>query len=147
VARNACLDAATAPLVAFIDDDQVASPEWLVALVGTLESSNADVVLGPVQAVYGPDRAAGHGIPRYMKNQTRPFPAGFDRLRTDCSDQLRRYFSHEPPFSISVHAVSKSVTRITATALPLFVAPSIVLVLQVQTKFFLASNFLPSCVT
>jgi succinoglycan biosynthesis protein ExoM len=53
VARNACLDAATAPLVAFIDDDEVASPEWLVALVGTWESSNADVVLGPVQALYG----------------------------------------------------------------------------------------------
>lgn len=55
VARNACLDAATAPLVAFIDDDEVASPEWLGALVRTLKTSNADVVLGPVQAVYRPD--------------------------------------------------------------------------------------------
>ena len=55
VARNACLDAATAPLVAFIDDDEVASAEWLAGLVGTLEASNADVVLGPAQAVYGPD--------------------------------------------------------------------------------------------
>ncbi|MGA8612959.1 MAG: glycosyltransferase family 2 protein [Xanthobacteraceae bacterium] len=54
-ARNACLDAATAPLVAFIDDDEVASAEWLAALVGTLEISNADVVLGPVQAVYRAD--------------------------------------------------------------------------------------------
>jgi succinoglycan biosynthesis protein ExoM len=52
-ARNACLDAATAPLVAFIDDDELASPDWLTALVASLESSNADVVLGPVQAVYG----------------------------------------------------------------------------------------------
>ena len=55
VARNACLDAATAPLVAFIDDDEVASPEWLAALVGTLNAGNADVVLGPVQAGYRSD--------------------------------------------------------------------------------------------
>lgn len=55
VARNACLDAATAPLVAFIDDDELACPDWLTALVATLESGNADVVLGPVQAVYGSD--------------------------------------------------------------------------------------------
>lgn len=57
VARNACLDAASAPLVAFIDDDEVARPEWLTALVATLESSNADVVLGPVRAVYPADCA------------------------------------------------------------------------------------------
>ena len=31
------------------------SPEWLGALVRTLKTSNADVVLGPVQAVYRPD--------------------------------------------------------------------------------------------
>jgi succinoglycan biosynthesis protein ExoM len=55
VARNACLDAASAPLVAFIDDDEVASPEWLTALVTTLESGDADVVLGPVRAVYRAD--------------------------------------------------------------------------------------------
>jgi succinoglycan biosynthesis protein ExoM len=61
IARNACLDAATAPLVAFIDDDEVADPDWLAALVTTLENSHADVVLGPVQAVY---RA---GCPDWMR--------------------------------------------------------------------------------
>src|SRR6516165_9715105 len=55
VARNACLDAATAPLVAFIDDDELADAQWLAALLTTLDSSKADVVLGPVQAVYGRD--------------------------------------------------------------------------------------------
>ena len=55
VARNACLDAATAPLVAFIDDDELAGPGWLAALLATLESTKAAVVLGPVQAVYGPE--------------------------------------------------------------------------------------------
>ncbi|MGE3622687.1 MAG: glycosyltransferase family 2 protein [Bdellovibrionales bacterium] len=52
VARNACLDAATAPLIAFIDDDETASPDWLTALVEALETNQADAVLGPVNAVY-----------------------------------------------------------------------------------------------
>ncbi len=52
VARNACLALATAPLIAFIDDDEVASPQWLAALTDTLEKTGADVVLGPVRAVY-----------------------------------------------------------------------------------------------
>lgn len=52
VARNACLDAATAPLLAFIDDDETPIPEWLEALITALRSSKADIVLGPVQAVY-----------------------------------------------------------------------------------------------
>ncbi len=50
VARNACLDAATGPLVAFIDDDEIASPGWLKAMIGGL--GELDVVFGPVQARY-----------------------------------------------------------------------------------------------
>jgi succinoglycan biosynthesis protein ExoM len=55
VARNACLDAATAELVAFIDDDEIATPDWSAAPVAAMERGNADVVLGPVQAVYRPE--------------------------------------------------------------------------------------------
>ncbi len=53
IARNACLDAAAAPLLAFIDDDELANPMWLEALVSEIEHARADAVLGPVQAVYG----------------------------------------------------------------------------------------------
>jgi succinoglycan biosynthesis protein ExoM len=53
IARNACLDAATAPLVAFIDDDEVADPRWLQALLDAQAQSGADVVFGLVRAVYG----------------------------------------------------------------------------------------------
>jgi len=55
VARNACLDAATAPLLAFIDDDEIADPAWLKALAAALDIEQADAVLGPVRAIYGPD--------------------------------------------------------------------------------------------
>lgn len=58
VARNACLEASTADLVAFIDDDEAAPPQWLARLVDHQRQSNADVVFGPVKAVYDPDAPA-----------------------------------------------------------------------------------------
>ena len=51
VARNACLSAATAPLFAFLDDDELATPGWLAGLLSALQP-DMDVVLGPVQALY-----------------------------------------------------------------------------------------------
>lgn len=55
IARNACLDAATAGLVAFIDDDEVADPTWLAELVLALDDPACAAVFGPVAAVYSPD--------------------------------------------------------------------------------------------
>jgi succinoglycan biosynthesis protein ExoM len=55
IARNACLDNATAPFVAFIDDDEIASPLWLESLMVLLEQSGADVILGPAIAQYAVD--------------------------------------------------------------------------------------------
>jgi succinoglycan biosynthesis protein ExoM len=52
IARNAGLNAATAPFIAFIDDDEIASPGWLEALFDRIETDKADAVLGPVAAVY-----------------------------------------------------------------------------------------------
>ncbi len=55
IARNGCLDAAAADLVAFVDDDETAARDWLSQLVRRLETSGADVALGPVKARYLPD--------------------------------------------------------------------------------------------
>lgn len=55
IARNACLDHATAPLIAFIDDDEIATPHWLSALVEK-QREGWDAVLGPVKAIYAPDQ-------------------------------------------------------------------------------------------
>ncbi len=52
VARNACLAAATADWIAFIDDDETAEPAWLAALVAEAQRGGWDAVLGPVRAVY-----------------------------------------------------------------------------------------------
>ena len=51
IARNACLEAASAPLVAFIDDDEIARPGWLAGLVADMDAPNADVVFGKVAAL------------------------------------------------------------------------------------------------
>jgi succinoglycan biosynthesis protein ExoM len=55
LARNACLDASTGDYVAFIDDDETASEEWLAQLLTKARDANADAVLGPVQAIYASD--------------------------------------------------------------------------------------------
>jgi len=52
IARNACLDAASAEYLAFIDDDETVSPQWLGQLLNRAETTGADAVLGPVRAVY-----------------------------------------------------------------------------------------------
>jgi succinoglycan biosynthesis protein ExoM len=54
VARNACLDAARGDLLAFIDDDEWADPEWLQRLLAAMDEFSADCVFGPVHPVYPP---------------------------------------------------------------------------------------------
>ena len=55
IARNACLDASVSDFVVFIDDDETASPGWLVELVATALTTGATAVLGPVRASYRSD--------------------------------------------------------------------------------------------
>lgn len=52
IARNACLDASDADFIAFIDDDEKATNQWLPRLTEMAAMSGADVVLGPVRARY-----------------------------------------------------------------------------------------------
>lgn len=59
IARNACLSESRADYLAFIDDDETAPPHWLAALMEKAGETGADVVLGPVTAVYMRMRRAG----------------------------------------------------------------------------------------
>ena len=47
-ARNAGLASTDAPLIAFLDDDEAASPGWLAALLSAQTATGADVVFGPI---------------------------------------------------------------------------------------------------
>ncbi|MDX3975168.1 glycosyltransferase family 2 protein [Shinella sp.] len=57
IARNACLDHADADFIAFVDDDETVEPQWLERLLAEAEKG-AEVVLGPVRAVYAADAPA-----------------------------------------------------------------------------------------
>jgi len=50
VARNALLEAVSSEWIAFIDDDEIAAPDWLASLYAARDTG--DVVFGPVQARY-----------------------------------------------------------------------------------------------
>ena len=47
-ARNAGLAATAAPLIAFLDDDEAAAPDWLSALLKAQAATGADVIFGPI---------------------------------------------------------------------------------------------------
>lgn len=47
-ARNAGLAVTDAPLIAFLDDDEAASPAWLSALLKAQIATGADAVFGPI---------------------------------------------------------------------------------------------------
>ncbi len=63
IARNACIAAATGSHLAFIDDDEIAAPDWLAALLARMDATGADGVFGPAISVY-PETAA-----RWMREQ------------------------------------------------------------------------------
>ena len=48
-ARNEGLTATSAPLIAFLDDDEAASPDWLAALLSAQTATDADAVFGPIR--------------------------------------------------------------------------------------------------
>jgi succinoglycan biosynthesis protein ExoM len=58
IARNACLDLAGGDLLAFVDDDETVSADWLAELLRRAVETGADAVLGPVRAVYSADAPA-----------------------------------------------------------------------------------------
>ena len=80
IARNKALELANRDYLAFMDDDQVASPDWLANLVQTQQAKNADIVLGPVLANY-PESTA-EWIKRGDFFTTRPSFKNHHRIET-----------------------------------------------------------------
>lgn len=59
-ARNAGWAAASAPVIAFLDDDETAGPGWLAALYDALTALDASVVFGPIKTVLPDTAPAAH---------------------------------------------------------------------------------------
>ena len=94
-ARNAALERARGELIAFLDDDEEASPHWLAGLLNTQRKFDADVVFGPVRG-----RA----------------PVGIVKHRT----YLERFFSREGPAEAGLidHAYGCGDSLVRRSALP-----------------------------
>jgi succinoglycan biosynthesis protein ExoM len=93
LARNACLEQATGDFIAFVDDDEEVSRNWLVELIATAERTGADAVLGPVQSIYS------SVAPRWMQrgdfHSTMPvWVKGKIRTGYTCNVLLRRTSPH-----------------------------------------------------
>jgi succinoglycan biosynthesis protein ExoM len=73
VARNACLAEARAEWIAFLDDDEVAAPDWIARLL-QCAGAGADVVFGPAVAQYPAD--APHWITQNDFHSNRPVRRG-----------------------------------------------------------------------
>jgi len=70
IARNACLNAAQGQWAAFIDDDEIAEPGWLAALIEA--SAEADVVFGRSRAVMEPGTPAWMADGAFHHNEIAP---------------------------------------------------------------------------
>jgi glycosyltransferase involved in cell wall biosynthesis len=78
-ARNSGLASASGALIAFLDDDEEAPPEWLAELVAVHLEHAADVTFGAIQGAV-PEQA-GWAAPYLQKLFSRVGPADLGRSR------------------------------------------------------------------
>ena len=94
VARNALLQASVTEWIAFLDDDEIAEPDWLATLYAARDAG--DVMFGPVRALY-PANAPGWLVRGdFLSKQPALRPHGYDTgpsanvmLRRACVGALR----------------------------------------------------------
>ena len=102
-ARNRALVASKSPLIAFLDDDEEASPGWLAALLEVRERFDADVVFGLVRG-YAPEKVCDHRpyLERFFSREG-PAEASLIEHQYGCGDSLIRRAAlppREAPFSL-----------------------------------------------
>lgn len=107
-ARNRALAASRAPLIAFLDDDEEASPGWLAALLEVRERFDADVVFGPVRGL-APDQVRHHRpyLERFFSREG-PLQAQVIEGQYGCGDSLIRRAAlppREAPFSLAQNLI------------------------------------------
>lgn len=81
--RNHAVAASLGTFLAFIDDDEWATPQWLATLDGQAEDSHAAVVVGPVITVFDEE------VPDYIRSCSL-----FDRGTVADGETVPWYFTH-----------------------------------------------------
>jgi len=79
LARNTAVAHATGEYVLFIDDDEIASPDWVVTLVSACAEHCADGVFGPAFPIFGPD------TPGWLRDNASRFVGAIPRAKTGAS--------------------------------------------------------------
>ena len=88
-ARNAALARASGELIAFLDDDEEASPHWLAALLEVQRAFDADVVFGPVRG-RAPEGVRHRAYLEHFFSRPGPANAGLIDDPYGCGDSLVR---------------------------------------------------------
>lgn len=78
IARNAGLTAASAPLVAFLDDDLQVVPGWLDHFLAIMAATNADAAIGPVRPRFEAGRPPGWDPAGARFTRVLAEPSGFE---------------------------------------------------------------------
>jgi succinoglycan biosynthesis protein ExoM len=97
-ARNAALQLATGDLVAWLDDDEEASPHWLAALIAVRRETGAQSVFGPVRARCACESNAGFYENLYSRSGPHQSGASPHAYGIGNSLQPRLMFGEARPF-------------------------------------------------
>ncbi len=100
--RNAAMAVARGELIAFLDDDEEAPPNWLAELARVRETYDADVVFGPVRGRAPPAQHRHRAYFEAFFSRTDPAPEGvFERYYGCGCSLVRRAALPDPrrPFS------------------------------------------------
>ncbi|MEE2565254.1 glycosyltransferase family 2 protein [Hyphobacterium marinum] len=107
-ARNAGVAASSAPLIAFLDDDEEAPRTWLCELVGAQRFHGADAVFGPVRARVPEDVRAHRDYYAEFFSRFGPEESGPIADYYGCGNSLVRRAAlpnAEAPFAVERNAI------------------------------------------
>ena len=75
-ARNAGVRSAQTELIAYIDDDEEAEPDWLANLYAALKRYNADAMVGPVRSIFDDTSLKDDPFWNWVYNYDEQLPTG-----------------------------------------------------------------------
>lgn len=113
-ARNAGIRHAGADLIAYIDDDEEAEPDWLASMLACLEKYRADAIGGPVLPIFEDGRPANDPFWGWIYDYDEKVPSGSTYRATgtgNCLFSKSRCCVSDEPFDPALGLTGGSDTR------------------------------------